>query len=568
MTPKIRYPSGPVTPHGAYQILKGDQPLVNYQSADGSVVFNLMGGMSAPNHDRSRPECIALRKLKGLIPPWQTIDQKGATEDGVTFLDALYDPIEIDADVTAIGRDPKHTRKVIRDWIAANDVKEPGQLSWWTQELGRWWADVRWFKTPTDDLMGAQRNRQDFKWVWRGDNGFWRTYDDIQQFRISYQYAFEPFNFVTTDGLGDNWDIVYQGDGGGHIRADGQQAVWEDDPGDPVGSTGLDVIARRVGLETETDNQVVSLVIGSGYSWLYAFLARQDLWARMPTTGTFGEDGVRLRISRNFARLSSFVGGDETVLREWDMGLPPGPYDTFTLVAGYEENSRLFTVFRNGALVQSVVEPGTGSLIGEDYRGAGFGLHVGPDVEALFNRLPSGVFQWSAGDNKDATNASGFLPLVNPGDQPIFYRYTFFGPGTFYIANGPGSTDYVKFGPLLPNQIVQINSDPRDRQITDLTSIPPTPQQLNQFQQALKDFVNFATANNVPPLLQSVLSVFGIAPPQGNLYSLLGGRFSRPIAPKSPGEPVKVQHVAVSITGGNANSAVIAVGTPLRRYPA
>ena len=90
---------------------------------------------------------------------------------------------------------------------------------------------------------------------------------------------------------------------------------------------------------------------------------------------------------------------------------------------------------------------------------------------------------------------------------------------------------------------------------------------MNIFQQALKDFISFATGNNAPPLLQSIESAFGIAPPQGNPYSLLRGRFSRPIPARSPGAPLRPYHVKVEIDDGNASSMVLASGTPLRRYP-
>ncbi|EUA18483.1 gp15 domain protein [Mycobacterium xenopi 3993] len=89
-----------------------------------------------------------------------------------------------------------------------------------------------------------------------------------------------------------------------------------------------------------------------------------------------------------------------------------------------------------------------------------------------------------------------------------------------------------------------LRTDPRKRgaQVQDLTVVPPTPQQLNSFQQALVKFESFAFANNIPPLLQTINSLFGIKPPQGNMYSLLKGRFSnraaippsRPATRRSP----------------------------------
>jgi hypothetical protein len=49
--------------------------------------------------------------LKGLIPPWKHIDQKGATQDGVSNIDSLYDPIEVGLNLSCRGRDGKYTRR-------------------------------------------------------------------------------------------------------------------------------------------------------------------------------------------------------------------------------------------------------------------------------------------------------------------------------------------------------------------------------------------------------------------------------------------------------------------------
>ena len=149
-------------------------------------------------------------------------------------------------------------------------------------------------------------------------------------------------------------------------------------------------------------------------------------------------------------------------------------------------------------------------------------------------------------------------------------KYTIFGPGTFSFANGPGSSEMIEFGPVLPNQVFWIDTDPQHPRVENLTSKAPTPQQLNQFQQALKDFLTFATGNNTPPLLAEIESRFGILPPQGNPWTLLSGRWSKEsaIPPKKAGRPPDPQFVKVTIEGGNADSRVLVAGTPLRRYPA
>jgi hypothetical protein len=101
----------------------------------------------------------------------------------------------------------------------------------------------------------------------------------------------------------------------------------------------------------------------------------------------------------------------------------------------------------------------------------------------------------------------------------------------------------------------------------DLTSTPPTPQELALFQQAHDDYASFATANNAPILLQQLESAFGVVPPQANLYPYLKGRFNKPIPARSPGNPITPYYVSVQIINGNSDTKVIASATPLRRYP-
>ena len=258
----------------------------------------------------------------------------------------------------------------------------------------------------------------------------------------------------------------------------------------------------------------------------------------------------------------AFVSGTEHVLRQRPMIIPPLPNETWSLVCGFEDDVRHFQALRDGVPIMNVVENGTTSLIGSTHRGAGFGMANNG------THGPASVKRWSAGDNATITQ-TGFLRRVNAGDQPMFDRYTVYGPGIFTFADGPNSSDTITFGPLLAGQIAQIRTDPRKRSVVDLTSTPANPQQANQFAQALEDFISFATGNNVPPLLQEIESLFGIQPPQGNMYALLQGRFSdaAAIPPKPTGQPASEYHVKVTIDEGNAASRIVAAGTPLRRWP-
>ncbi len=146
--PAITYPVGPMVQHGIYHLLKGERPEVSLQSYNDTVCFYLMGGRS--EIDRTRPESVQLVELKGLIPPWETIDQQGAKEDGVTYVDALYGPTRVSARVVVRGRDARRTKRTQRHLFESLDVKEKSELGWLTQDLGYWWAPVRWYEAPPD----------------------------------------------------------------------------------------------------------------------------------------------------------------------------------------------------------------------------------------------------------------------------------------------------------------------------------------------------------------------------------------------------------------------------------
>lgn len=568
-------PKGPITPHGAYYHLKGRHPLVTLWAYDESNSFTLMGGKSHPDK-HANPEWVHIKKdgLKGLIAPWDTIDQKGASEDGVTFVDALQGPTEIEVKLLVHGRTPKDCRRIKRLIVASIDKKLTSEFSFIDHDTGRWWSDVRWFKTPPDVEKIGESCTQELTLVLRADNGFWRTYPDTDSFQFSYEATTDTFDYDTeADGdLGENWPLYYDEAGGGFIYADGDQARWKDDPDDWLVTETREVVAGPLkDFETTTDNQVVSIVFGSFQEWSLPQGAGNDVWARMgrEVDGSWDGNGIRMRIENNILKLSYFKDFAQTVLRSRVLLIPPIVGEKFTLVAGYEGDPRLFKVMRNGVEVFSVKETGGESLLGEDYRGIGFGMQAGAAI--ITQATPASVRKISAGDNSTVTQ-SGFLRRRNIGDQPMPDRYTCYGPGTFRFAASPGSSEMIEFGPLLPNQVVWIDTSRQNPKIKDLTSIAPTQQELNVFQQAFKDFVSWATGNNVPPLLQQIESVFGITPPQGNLYSLLKGRWNKDsaIPAKSPGTPdslVQPVFVKVEIDGGNADSKILVSGTPRRRYP-
>lgn len=169
-------------------------------------------------------------------------------------------------------------------------------------------------------------------------------------------------------------------------------------------------------------------------------------------------------------------------------------------------------------------------------------------------------------DTFQSSSGSGFLRLMNIGQEVGWPTLTFYGPGTLSFANGPGSSTMISFGPLAAGQVALINTYPPLRGVVDVTSTPQT-QHLNGVQSLIQILTNLLTNGNLPPLAKWFESVFGIQPQQQPLYSLLNGRYTNPI----PGVPqpswAKMSYLPVSISGGGAGTKVIGRIDPMRRSP-
>lgn len=585
--PAKRYPTNPITPHGAYYMLHGTKPMMTYRSYDDTIVFNMLGGLAIPDLVNT-PECVSVKDLSGLIPPWAPIEQKGATQDGVTFVDALYDPLDCDMTVEIAGKTPQRTARIVADWIAAWDAKKPGELSFFDHYAGRWWAPVRWTRNPVDKLKGGNFTRQTFTWPFKSHDAFWRSYDNTDEFHFTFEDFsddFEDYDRLIESGdyesISKDYDIAFVGSGDSqmavHDRREGLMATifgrghkevkWE------AGSTVEDrtEIARRKDTTTTTDRQIAFITIGTTPDWSFWDNAFNDIWLRMNNTGTPGTDGIRLRIGAFYIELSYFVGGVKTVIHSRPLRSYPKHGETWGLAAGVGRGAgsdRIYKVLRGTrgvSEVMTVKEKGTDSLMDSSHRKMGFGMESGNSL-GIFENRPATVGQFYGGDNATQTQR-GMLRRVNVGDQPMWDRYTLFGPGNFYISAGPGSTDMVKFGYLESGQVVQIRTDPRHRAVVDLTSVQPTPQQLTQWQRAMKDLISFASGNNASPLEEEILSRFGVRPPQGNMYSLLEGRFAAPIPAKPAYGPPAVHNILIEVQDGDADTRVLVAGTPLRRWP-
>lgn len=577
----ISYPSGEVTPNQFRRLIQGDEPLITYVSYDGSATFHLMGPL-APVIGVQEGVSITRESIKGLIAPWQTLDQAGANQDGVTFNDSVAMPAEIDMVVEAHGLTTYGTRRVIRDWISSWDSKLQGTLYVFTRENGMWFAPVRWLKAPTDVLMRSKSLRQRFVWTCRIDDAFWRYADDsVSSTKGDYNSFSETFNYTTAplpatatgtaqvyvSSLGANWPIRYTGAGGGLVVAKDGSAVWIDDPNDWLFTRAREAVCGPYkDAVTATDNQVVYIVLGTMPEMAFPTGAYNDVWGRMGRSGDgkWNGYGIRLRIGVQNIELSSFSNFTKTVMASRPLIIRPTWGDKWTLVCGFEGDTRLFKVLRNDVEILAHKEGSDTSALGPSYRGFGFGMYASNAL--ITQATPGRVRKVAAGVNSAVSQAS-YLTLTNIGDVPAWPRYLLYGPGNFRIGNGPGSTDMVEFGPLLDGQVVLIETEPRRRAVVDLSPSAPAEQDLTRFQELIKSLVSFASNGNVPPLLQEFESLFGILPPQGNLYSYLNGRFTQPIPAKSPGEAASTSFINVSIDNGNANSKIVGALSPRRRWP-
>ena len=564
----ITYPRGEITPMGSRMLLEGTEPHISYVSYNDAMVFHLMGPMS-PMPGVQAGVTIAAESIKGLIAPWQTLDQSGANQDGVTFNDAVYSPAEIDMLVEVHGQTPEETRTVIRDWIGSWDAHNQGELQILTPEQGLWWAPVRWLKAPTDAMMRASSNRQRFLWTCRVDDSFWRSYDSVGSFGFIYEATTDTFNYGNSNStdLGANWPLYYSGAGGGYIYADGSQARWRDDPNDPFTTNPREVVAGPLkNFYTTTNDQVINMVLGSFPEISFPQSGYNDLWGRMgrDVNGAWNGYGIRARIGFGLLEIARFQNFVKTVMASRPLLVPPVMGEKFTLVCGFEGNHRLFKILRNGGEVLSHKD--TSSLYGPTYRGIGFGMYAAGAL--ITQATPGNVRKISGGDNTSVSQ-EGYLSLTNNGDVPSWPRYLLYGPGTFSMGNGAESSDVVTLGPLVDGQIVLIETDPRRRSVIDLTpsAFASNTPQLTLFQELIKALVSFATNNNTPPLLEEFESLFGIAPPQGNLYSLMSGRFTSPLAARPSGSTPVTSQILVRIDDGTADSKIVGAVTPRRKWP-
>ena len=573
--PETDYPPGQVSRLGQRLLWEGDLPHITFVGCEGTR-FHLAGPLApVPGAQNG----IVVQSITGLVAPFEHLDLAGARQDGVTWLDAVYNAGEIDCVLELSGVTASDSRDVMRAWIGANSPKDTGRLSVYSTDMGEWWCDVRQLKEHNDPMSDLRQGKQKLTWAWRNDASFWQSFDYTSAWQMSLTSASDNF----LDPAGANldtsvWTTQYLNTGGtsaaGTVGYDGKgDACWN-----VSGSYAREAICQYTassGATSSTDYQVVSITLKAPVGFDVLGGVAFDVWGRMNNTGTPGTDGVRARVIGDglFSHLvlSAFISGVEHVMYKTTMSISPQWNEQWTLICGTTKGVNNFKVQRSKTgHVFSYVDSGNVSLFGSTHRGWGFGLAAGPGNPTglvLPQIAPPSIELWTAGDNIPITQ-SGFMPLVNRGSLDAWPRYLLYGPGTFTFSDGPAPSDNtITFGPLLEDQIALIETTPRLRNVIDLS--PPLPGQVLTKQQTfIENLYNNATNSNLPPLLVQYESKFGIVPPQGPLYSLMTNRFTTPIPGKPENEPPDSSvQIAVSITGGNAASKIIAAVTPQRVWP-
>lgn len=306
----------------------------------------------------------------------------------------------------------------------------------------------------------------------------------------------------------------------------------------------------------------------------HAFRIDNAFWSSIPSTSTFAGLGDA---EQAISIQNGATGGTFKLAFK---GIPTGDIPRTATSSAMQIALEALSSIGSGNLVVtgSAGGPWTVTFV------AALGGSTQPDITVKSVSLSGGFFPYVHVETSlHGGTANGFIPLTNIGDQDAWPAYLCYGPGIFGFGNGPSSTSMITLGtaddPILAGQIVLVTTMPRLRSVVDLTPNLP-PQHLTPAQDFLEQLINLISGvsgtltvgetgspDSIPPLLQWFESLFGIAPPQGNLYALLNGRFTKAI----PGVPqpfmAKESYIPVSIAGGTTASKIVASIVPQRRWP-
>lgn len=379
-----------------------------------------------------------------------------------------------------------------------------------------------------------------------------------------------PGDVVVSGDVGGPWTVTFQGAlAFTNITASVSGAGLS--PGGTAAAAQLATKVDGAGPNSTSDYQSVTVKIGEVFQFPFPPEGAIDIMGRWNANDA-SPTMVRARIYNNRVVLSRFNAGIENVMYTLpSLSTPPMFWEEWTLVCGVGTNTRHFKLLRNGYPVQdengnlfSYKETGTGSAVGSGNRGSGWGYLIGAGPTE--QQVPPTIDQFYVGENVKSTQ-TGHLLLTNVGDQTAYAKYLVYGPfDKVRIGNGPESTTFIEFGPLADGQIAALISLPRERGVVDLS--PDQPEQvLTGFQTFIDRLVKLAVSGDVPPLLEWFESLLGIKPPQGELYHLLQGRFTKGIPKKKAGVPPETVSIPCEIVGGDADTKIVAGIIPRRRWP-
>ncbi|MFM9261876.1 hypothetical protein ACKAMS_24885 [Rhodococcus sp. 5A-K4] len=183
--------------------------VVTWVGSDG-VRWPLSGGL-APIPPASG---VLLQTIKGLGAPFTHIDQQGAHQDGVDYLDTAFDKAMIDMKISVQASDPKGYRRTFRQWLAGWDPHKQGKLSWYTQECGEWWIKLRAAQDVSDSLSAGAVSAAEFNWSARADFPFWSSFDSTSKTFIASASTDQGFLSLWNRGTEDGWPrYILQGPG-------------------------------------------------------------------------------------------------------------------------------------------------------------------------------------------------------------------------------------------------------------------------------------------------------------------------------------------------------------------
>lgn len=191
--PDIKHlPPGEASELAVQTMRLGLDPIIRLITPGGRMVWHLGGG-KAPTPG-AEPG-LTLQTMTGANAPIRLIDLQGARQHGVTNTDMLLDPMELDFTFTANAPlhpltylpDPNGMRRILRWWFETWAGNRQSKVTYYTPEMGEWWATCRQFKPLTDvfKLSYAQTGQQQITWSARGDDAFWFSFDDSSEFYFS-----------------------------------------------------------------------------------------------------------------------------------------------------------------------------------------------------------------------------------------------------------------------------------------------------------------------------------------------------------------------------------------------